>query len=113
MCGIPSAEAVPTPAVCWVRFDDQYMAGETEITVAASFGRKYQRKVTLRVGHEYIVEPLNPIKRRHRGRRCRLLEFVLSERDYKTTIARVKFLDTQRVGLVDVDDLAAPLEQKS
>ena len=84
------------------------MAGETEKVVECMFGRKYHRKTTLRVGHDYIIEPINPIKQRHRGRRCRLLEFVLSERDYKTTIAKVQFLDTKRVGLVDLDDLVPP-----
>ena len=84
------------------------MAGETEMVVEYIFGRKHHRKVTLRVGHDYIIEPINPIKQRHRGRRCRLLEFVLSERDHKTTIAKVKFLDTQRAGLVDLDDLVPP-----
>ena len=41
--------------------------------IETSLGRKYQRKITLEVGKEYIVEPLNPLKMKHRGRRCLLL----------------------------------------
>lgn len=73
--------------------------------VTCGFGKKV-RKVTAVVGAEYEVLPLNPRKKKHRGRRCVILDFV---RDgigcaYK---AVVRFLDNNRWGRVDIADLKA------
>jgi len=64
-----------------------------------------QREVLLEVGREYTVSPLNPRAQRHRGRACSILEFVPAS-DGEGTIARVRYLDTNRVGHAKLDHLA-------
>jgi len=64
-----------------------------------------QREVLLEVGREYTISPLNPRAQRHRGRECSILEFVPTS-DGEGTIARVRYLDTNRVGHAKLDHLA-------
>lgn len=56
------------------------------------------------VGKEYVVRPANPRKTKHRDRRVLVLELVANE-EGATDKAEVKFLDTNRKGRVDVEDL--------
>lgn len=80
------------------------------IEVGTTYGGAH-RKVTLIAGHEYVVSPLNPRKMKHRGRRCVLLDFVpVSESRPKDTVAKVRFVDNNRVGRAELDDLAPPPE---
>ena len=68
------------------------------------------RKMTLRVGKEYLVEPLNNRKMKHRDRRCVILDFVpVSESHPRDLVAKVRFRDNNRVGRVELADLRTTL----
>jgi hypothetical protein len=58
------------------------------------------RVTLIQVGQEYIVKPLNPRKKKHRGSRCEVLSIVLSDEKVK-----VRFLDNQSQATVDAGDL--------
>lgn len=64
-----------------------------------------QREVLLEVGREYIVSPLNPRAQRNRGRECSILGFVPTA-DGEGTVARIRYLDTNRAGRAKLDHLA-------
>ena len=65
-----------------------------------------QRRVVLEIGKEYLVSPINRHNMENRGRRCILLEFVPYSPDKPEDIlARVKFLDTNRNGRIELEDL--------
>jgi len=58
------------------------------------------------VGKEYIIQPLNPLKKKHRNRRCIVLDFVpVSDSHPIDIVAKVRFLDNNRVGRAELDDL--------
>ncbi len=83
------------------------------ITVTTVYGSK-ERKMVLRVGSEYVVDPLNSRKMKHRDRRCVILDFVPVSDDHpKDIIAKVRFLDNNRVGRAELDDLAKKRPMKS
>lgn len=75
------------------------------VVVTCGFGSRV-RKVTAVVGAEYEVQPLNPRKKKHRGRRCVILGFARDDIGYPGK-AVVRFLDNNRRGRVDVADLKA------
>jgi hypothetical protein len=52
--------------------------------------------------NEYIIIPDNPKKLKHRNRKCTLIAI---EKDSMPRTAEVKFLDTKRVGIVELIDL--------
>jgi len=52
--------------------------------------------------NEYIILPDNPKKLKHRNRKCTLISI---EDDIMPRTAEVKFLDTKRVGIVELIDL--------
>jgi hypothetical protein len=80
------------------------------IEVGTTYGGAH-RKVTLIAGNEYVVSPLNPRKMKHRGRRCVLLDFVpVSKLHPKDNVAKVRFVDNNRIGRAELDDLAPPSE---
>jgi hypothetical protein len=61
------------------------------------------------VGKEYIVDPLNPQAKRNRGRRCVILAFVpWSDTGDWTEVAKVRYLDNNRIGRQHLNNLAAP-----
>ena len=75
----------------------------TVMTVYSSKG-----KTTLRVGKEYVIQPLNPLKKKHRNRRCIVLDFVpVSDSHRRDIVAKVRFLDTNRIGRTELDDLVS------
>lgn len=66
--------------------------------------------VLLGVGLQYVVDPPNPQKKKHRGRPCQLVEFNDS---FDPDRALVTFLDGRgRSGVVDVSDLRPMNEQE-
>ncbi|QDV67679.1 hypothetical protein Poly24_13810 [Rosistilla carotiformis] len=71
-------------------------------TIQSGSGRKRRETVTLTIGETYRVEPLNPQKKKHRGRVCAILEF---DDDFMPGFASVRFHDNNRVGKVDLSDL--------
>ncbi len=58
--------------------------------------------VELIKNNEYIIIPDNPKKLKHRNRKCTLISI---EDDNMPRTAEVKFLDTKRVGIVELIDL--------
>ncbi|OOP55208.1 MAG: hypothetical protein AYP45_16130 [Candidatus Brocadia carolinensis] len=56
-------------------------------------------KTTIEVGGYYLINPLNPRCRKHRGRMCKVLEIIDSHH------VRVKLLETKRTARVKVSDL--------
>lgn len=75
--------------------------------VHASAGQQ-RRYVEIRVGGDYVVEPMNPAARRNRGR----AGTVIGIRDVKEGRVEFRFHDTRRVALVDPSDLL-PLSGES
>lgn len=61
--------------------------------------------VKIELGKEYVVRPLNALKKKHRDRRCIVIGFIQDDTGVPVD-ARVKFLDTNRTGRVSVRDLA-------
>lgn len=58
----------------------------------------------LRAGNTYTIVPENPLKSKHRGRKCEIVMFLTDE--LKQPIkAKVKFLDNNRTGIIDLRDL--------
>jgi murein DD-endopeptidase MepM/ murein hydrolase activator NlpD len=78
--------------------------GSRALVAVARHGDE-QREVLLEVGREYVISPLNPRATRYRGRRCAILGFVPSS-DGEDTLARVRYLDTNRVGRTKLAYLA-------
>lgn len=66
------------------------------------------RRLWLEVGKEYIVKPHNLRKLKNRDREVRILEFVHADRQdpESETVARVRFLDSNRIGQIPLGDLA-------
>ena len=87
-------------------FEQPRHAGASALVALATHGRT-QREVLLEVGREYVLSPLNPRARRYRGRRCAILGFVPTS-DGKDTVAKVRYLDTNRVGRAKLIHLAEP-----
>lgn len=76
-----------------------------KIQVSSSFGRE-QREVTLEVGKEYIVQPMNPRSTRNRDRKCVILGFVpVSKAHPHDTVAKVRYLDNNKIGRAELSDL--------
>lgn len=59
---------------------------------------------TFRVGSELVIKPLNKRQTKNRDRRVKVLGF--DQRDEKSSIrVKVKYLDTNRNGFVEIDVL--------
>jgi hypothetical protein len=61
------------------------------------------RKVTVHIGKEMVVKPINKRKLKHRDRRV-IINKIIDE-GFKGLNASVKFSDTKRTGKVEVIDL--------
>lgn len=55
--------------------------------------------LTIGIGDELVVKPLNKLKLKHRDRRVKVLKFIDNGQ------VSVKFLDNNRTGKVEIDDL--------
>jgi co-chaperonin GroES (HSP10) len=60
-------------------------------------------KFTIKIGDELVVKPYNKLKLKHRDRRVQILSFV--QHDRLGLRAKVKFLDNNRLGFVEIEDL--------
>lgn len=60
------------------------------------------RKIDLIPGNKYIVNPLNPNKLINRDRNVILVKI---ENDKRGIYGKVKYLDTSRLGKVEISDL--------
>lgn len=75
-------------------------------------GGSVDRTVELITGRTYRVQPLNPQKLKHRDRMCVLLDLVpVSEQHPRDFMAKVRFLDNNRVGRVEPNDLVLVAEE--
>jgi len=75
------------------------------IIVNSGVGQNW-REVELEVGKEHLVQPANPRKTKNRDRKCVILDFVpVSESCSQATVAKVRYLDTNRVGMAELSDL--------
>ena len=64
------------------------------------------RGLLLEAGCAYIVQPRDPLRQRHRGRRCVIVEFVPVSAAYPfVSAARVRFSDTLSTARVALEDL--------
>lgn len=72
------------------------------LTTLLKNGNYLVNGVELIKNNEYIIIPDNPKKLKHRNRKCILISI---EDDFMPRIAEVKFLDTKRVGIVELTDL--------
>jgi len=76
-----------------------------QFRVVSGFGDE-RREVTLEVGKEYVVQPTNPRRTKNRNRKCVILDFVpASESSPQDTVAKVRYLDNNRVGRAEPSDL--------
>lgn len=66
----------------------------------AYFG-KLHRLVEIRIGGEYVVEPMNPAARRNRGRTGSVVAFGAVKDDR----VQFRFHDTGRIALIEPSDL--------
>lgn len=62
------------------------------------------RVVRIEVGREFEVQPPNPQKLKHRGRRCTVVGWVFDDIGFLSAVS-VKFADNGRRGRVDLEDL--------
>lgn len=68
--------------------------------------KKKIRDVEIEIGKQYQVQPLNPRKLKNRRRQCLVLDMVpLSKAHPNYMVAKVRYLDNNRIGKVDLEDL--------
>jgi hypothetical protein len=80
---------------------------DTETMEVVSGYGKARRQVVLGIGKEYVIQPLNPRKTKNRDRRCVLLEFApVSQHEPDYIKAKVRYLDSGRIGRIELEDLA-------
>jgi hypothetical protein len=94
------------------RVESDALLGEpASMNISVTAGRK-RRETVIHVGSEYRVDPLNPAKLRNRARICRVLDFVpVSESHSQSIVAKVRYLDNNRVGRAELSDLV-PIDEK-
>jgi len=77
-----------------------------EMRISSAYG-KLRREMTLSVGKTYIIKPLNVRKTKNRDRQCTILDFVpVSEYHPNDIVAKVRYLDNNRIGRAELEDLA-------
>lgn len=76
-------------------------------SIQMTSGTEPQRQVEVKTGEKYIIQPNNPRKLKNRGRHCLVLDFVpISDSDPDGyMVAKVRFLDNNRIGKADLADL--------
>ncbi len=78
--------------------------GSNKVRVVQYRNGHVEKMLTISEGDELVVQPDNPLKKKHRGRTCKVVRF---EKTYESRLqAIVLFHDTKRQGKVDIEDLA-------
>ncbi len=90
------------PAVYYHVMDSKDADGCLEV-FAETKDRRLIRRTLIELGRTYQVAPLNPRKKKHRGRVCKVRAF---DEDFMPRFAVVQFMDNGRIGKVDLEDLA-------
>jgi hypothetical protein len=81
------------------------MHGEDKIEVTMMVNDDVVRKVDVKIGNEYIINPVNPRRTKHRDRKVIFKGMDKDRFDKYEPRAKVQFLDTNRIGKVDIGDL--------
>jgi hypothetical protein len=81
------------------------MHKEDRIEVTMMVNDDVVRKVVVKPGDEYIINPVNPRRTKHRGRKVIFKEMDRDRFDKYEPRAKVQFSDTKRTGKVDIGDL--------
>lgn len=71
-----------------------------DFTLHVHWHKEFVRSVRIRNGALYRVEPLNPLKKKHRGRVGELVQY-----GDKGNVCNMRFCDNNRIGSVCPDDL--------
>ncbi|MDP1441924.1 hypothetical protein [Priestia megaterium] len=78
-------------------------SGTEKLKVKKLYNNKTLSQFTISIGDELVVKPYNKLKLKHRDRRVQILKFTNHSRlGFR---ARVKFLDNNKLGFVEIDDL--------
>jgi hypothetical protein len=84
---------------------------QDEVVFQAGNGRGEWREVRIKVGETYRVEPSNPLKKKHRGRICTVIELTNSSgKDLDADVAIVRFADNNSRGKVPLSELFKVVE---
>lgn len=65
-----------------------------------------EKMLTICIGDQLVVQPINKLSTKNRGRKCIIINFIYDDLRHISK-AKVKFLDTNRNGQVLISDLAA------
>lgn len=77
--------------------------GSEKIKVKKTHNGNLLSEFIIKIGDELVVKPHNKLKLKHRDRRVQVLNFT--EHARLGLRARVKFLDNNRFGFVEIEDL--------
>lgn len=90
----------------WVILHEVILVEEGEvrkINVTILKDTQLYRKLNLTVGDTFVVEPVKKNRKKHRDRLVQIHSFV---DDFRRELrVRVRFIDTGRLGFVELDDL--------
>jgi hypothetical protein len=74
-----------------------------KVSLKVSKNGEVIRKHNVKIGAEYVINPVNPRTKKNRDRRVMVTKFV---QDGKYPLrAQVKYLDNNRAGRADIEDL--------
>jgi hypothetical protein len=78
---------------------------EDRIEVTMMVNNDIVRKVVLKQGNEYIINPVNPRRTKYRDRKVTFKGMEGDRHDKHEPRAQVQFLDTKKIAKVDIGDL--------
>jgi hypothetical protein len=81
------------------------MHKEGRIEVTMMVNSDIVRKVVLKQGNEYVINPVNPRRTKHRDRKVIFKGMEEDRYDKSEPRAQVQFIDTKRTTKVDIGDL--------
>jgi hypothetical protein len=81
------------------------MHREDRIEVTMMVNDDVVRKVIVKPGEEYIINPVNARRTKHRDRKVIFKGMDKDRFDKYEPRAKIQFLDTKRMGKVDIGDL--------
>jgi hypothetical protein len=77
--------------------------GSEKIKVKKTYNGNLLSEFIINIGDELVVKPHNKLKLKHRDRHVQIVKFTEDSRSGLR--AKVKFLDNNRFGFVDIEDL--------
>jgi hypothetical protein len=79
--------------------------GKDKIEVTMMVNDDVVRKVVVKMGNEYIINPINPRRTKHRDRKVIFKGMDTDMYKKYEPRAKVQFLDTKKIVKVDIGDL--------